>query len=72
VRPSPPAGGGGGARGRDSRRPIRRARRRHTFADALVVRLAKRLRRASPKTGKRRSLREISAELAAATSTVQA
>jgi DNA invertase Pin-like site-specific DNA recombinase len=31
-----------------------------------IVGLAKRLRRASPKTGKRRSLRDISAELAAA------
>ena len=31
-----------------------------------VVEMAKRLRRASPKTGERRSLRKISAELAAA------
>jgi DNA invertase Pin-like site-specific DNA recombinase len=41
---------------------------RKSFAEAKpeVVALAKRLRRASPKTGERRSLRRISAELASA------
>ena len=41
-------------------------RRPHTELLPDVVSLAKRLHRASPKTGKRRSLREIAAELARA------
>jgi DNA invertase Pin-like site-specific DNA recombinase len=41
-------------------------RKSHAEVNPEAVALAKKLRRASPKTGKRRSLREISAELAAA------
>jgi DNA invertase Pin-like site-specific DNA recombinase len=41
-------------------------RKSHAEVNPEAVQLAKKLRRASPKTGKRRSLREISAELAAA------
>lgn len=41
-------------------------RKPHAEKNAKAVELAKRLHRASPKTGERRSLREISAELAAA------
>jgi len=39
-------------------------RKSHAELRPDVVALAKRLHRASPKTGKRRSLREIAAELA--------
>jgi DNA invertase Pin-like site-specific DNA recombinase len=39
-------------------------RKSHAEKNPEIVALAKRLRRASPKTGQRRSLREISAELA--------
>jgi DNA invertase Pin-like site-specific DNA recombinase len=41
-------------------------RKSHAEVNPEAVELAKKLRRASPKTGKRRSLRQISAELAAA------
>src|SRR4051812_17686909 len=41
-------------------------RKSHSELRPEVVALARRLRRASPKTGKRRSLREIAAELASA------
>jgi DNA invertase Pin-like site-specific DNA recombinase len=40
-------------------------RKSHSELNPEVVAMAKRLRRASPKTGERRSLRQISAELAA-------
>jgi hypothetical protein len=50
---TPPAGTGAA----DERRPLIRC---------PIVTLLKRLRRASPKTGERRSLRQIAAELAAA------
>jgi hypothetical protein len=58
----------GKCEGRKTR--IERAEREHNseLVESLTqaVEMAKRLRRASPKTGERRSLRKISAELAAA------
>jgi hypothetical protein len=41
-------------------------RKRHAEMNPELVALVKRLRRASPKTGERRSLRQVAAELAAA------